>query len=351
MYPLSSRPASRPTYPENMCTVNLQTQTGVAFKGIANYKRVFATLRFFRQVLMQDATTTFRLSYDWSKQQVRVTWNMVLMFKASKRPIHVDGISAYHVNGDGNAYKHELETVIVNGVPVEPPFAYAWINLPAWVSGSSHQRQPVAMPTPLANSVVSSPKLFASAFAAAAAAAAAEESTELADLKSANKIYDSLVSDVIGTFETDPEVRKDFLKALTVLEAVSSGPSEVSAVTSGSSSSSSSGHDSGIVDEDDTPKPAEEVRSIKDKKQGGGWFGVQGPTECDTSWDCTGGMVCCDFLLVKVCCSNGVKQPKFGDWIPSLVPVPGKGRNENDQTPSRPPPRNGGSSNSGIGSW
>ncbi|CAN0365236.1 unnamed protein product, partial [Scytosiphon promiscuus] len=45
--------------------VRIPQQTGVAFRGISNYKRVFATLRFFRQTFMNDATTTFRLTYDW----------------------------------------------------------------------------------------------------------------------------------------------------------------------------------------------------------------------------------------------------------------------------------------------
>lgn len=300
---------------------------------------MFATLRFFRQVLMKDAKTTFRLTYDWSKQQVRVTWKMVLVLKARPRPVYVDGISAYHVNSDGNAHRHELETVVVNGTPVEPPFAYAWINLPAWVAGNSI-KQPVAMPAPFSKSVVSSPKLFAAAYAAAAAADLS--SANLEDLQDANKVYDALMGDdLVGTFETDPEMRAYFLKALTVLDSVSS--TDLSAngeATMGSKSSEDEG--------DAAAAAAKEVRPVNDKKEGG-WFGVQGPTECDTSWDCTGGMVCCDFLLVKVCCSNGVKQPKFGDLIPSLVPIPGRGRNENDTpAPKRPPPRNGGSSSGKI---
>ncbi|CAN0125392.1 unnamed protein product, partial [Ectocarpus fasciculatus] len=131
--------------------IELRDPTGVAFRGISNYKRVFATLRFFRQTFMNDATTTFRLTYDWSKQQVRVTWNMVLQLKARQRPIYVDGISAYHINSDGLAYRHDLETVVVNGRAVEPPFAYAWINLPAWVSRGAVAKPAgagAALPTP-----------------------------------------------------------------------------------------------------------------------------------------------------------------------------------------------------------
>lgn len=288
---------------------------------------------------MKDANTTFRLTYDWSKQQVRLTWKMVLVLKARPRPVYVDGISAYHVNSDGNAYRHELETVVVNGTPVEPPFAYAWINLPAWVAGNS-KNQPVAIPAPFSNSVVSSPDFFAAAYAAAVATDL--PSANLADLQDANKVYDTLVGDdLMGTFETEPEVRADFLKALVVLDSVSSMDSSVGSEAIAEVASSEDEGDAAVA-------ALKENRRVKEKKEGG-WFGVQGPTECDTSWDCTGGMVCCDFLLVKVCCSNGVKQPKFGDLIPSLVPIPGRGRNENDTpAPKRPPPRNGGSSNGKI---
>ncbi|CAN0346427.1 unnamed protein product, partial [Hapterophycus canaliculatus] len=63
--------------------------------------------------------------------------------------------------------------------------------------------------------------------------------------------------------------------------------------------------------------------AAKKEKKKGGWFGSNGPElACETSWDCTGGMVCCDFVLLKVCCSNGIRQPKFGELIPSLVPIP-----------------------------
>ncbi|CAN0553411.1 unnamed protein product, partial [Ectocarpus sp. 8 AP-2014] len=51
------------------------------------------------------------------------------------------------------------------------------------------------------------------------------------------------------------------------------------------------------------------ARAEKEKKNNaGGWFGSKGAElACETSWDCTGGMVCCDFVLLKVCCSNGIR--------------------------------------------
>lgn len=270
---------------------------------------------------MNDASTTFRLTYDWSKQQVRVTWNMVLALKTRQRPFYVDGISVYHINSQGNAYRHELETVVVNGVPVEPPFAYAWINLPAWVAQGRVARK--AAPLPFPHSVTS--RRFS------------DHSLLLAG-------FDSEIdmSDLVAAYKSDPDVRVDFMKALTVLdeaetvEAISAKATETGSTSAGVGSGEP-------AKEDEAPVNEKNVRQIKQRQ---GWLGGRGPLECDTSFDCTGGLVCCDFLLVKVCCSNGIRQPKYGDIKPSLIPLPGRGRNDNDGDWRQPPRPRG-----GIGTW
>lgn len=270
---------------------------------------------------MNDASTTFRLTYDWSKQQVRVTWNFVLQLKARQRPIHVDGISAYHINSEGLAYRHELETVIVNGTPVEPPFAYAWINLPAWVSrGAGAKAAGVGAGVgamPASNGIVTQASRFDGGNG---------RSLEL----------DMGVGALLSAAQTDPELREEFMSTLTVLMASDASENlgtggEPGGGGGGGAEGGSGGGDEKVA----APAADKKVREVKGKKKQG-WFGLQDNLECDTSFDCTGGMVCCDFLLVKVCCSNGIRQPKFGDLIPSLVPIPGRGRNEND-TPVRRP--------------
>lgn len=60
-------------------------QTGVVLTGLPAYQRLFATFRFFRQVLVHDVSTVFRLSYDGSRQQVRsqlryLSWEKKLPF-------------------------------------------------------------------------------------------------------------------------------------------------------------------------------------------------------------------------------------------------------------------------------
>lgn len=328
------RHPSRSMYdPPTPPSVPPSIQTGVAFRGISNYKRVFSTLRFFRQSFMNDSSTTFRLTYDWSKQQVRITWNMVLQLKARQRPIHVDAISAYHINSDGLAYRHELETVVVNGTPVEPPYAYAWINLPAWVSRGAKAGAGGGPAMPAPNGIITSPQFdfdFDLNFKGFSTPVEPEASA----------------GSLLAAARTDPELRGDFMSALSVLMAAegadSLGGGGGGGVEEGGGGMAAAAESDEATAVAETPK--KEARTIKGKKKDG-WFGLQGKLECDTSFDCTGGMVCCDFVLVKVCCSNGIRQPKFGDLVPSLVPIPGRGRNEND-TPAKkrtpPRPRNGG---------
>lgn len=306
----------------------------MAFRGISNYKRVFATLRFFRQLFMNDATTTFRLTYDWSKQQVRVTWNMVLQLKARQRPIYVDGMSAYHINSDGLAYRHDLETVVVNGRAVEPPFAYAWINLPAWVSRGAVGKPAgagAALPTPQFEE--RRPQL----------------ELELADMG---------VGAMLDAARTDPELRGDYMKVLsTVLMMDTDG---AAAAESGGGVGGADGDSDGDAGAEDAAADAAAKKraavaakaALEEEKKKGGWFGSKGAElTCETSWDCTDGMVCCDFVLLKVCCTGGIRQPKFGELIPSLVPIPGRGRNENDNPPSRTPPGGNSRAPRRPGSW
>ena len=96
----------------------------------------------------------------------------------------------------------------------------------------------------------------------------------------------------------------------------------------GENISNDSNSKDGEGDEEDKKMPPKR----RQKKKKGFWpIEIDGPLGCETSWDCTGGYVCCDLIVVKICCSNGVMQPKLGDRIPVLLPIPGRGRTELDQ--------------------
>lgn len=135
--------------------VELMDPSGVAFRGLPMYKRLFATMRFFRSALMDHAETKFRIVYDWTNQTLRVTWHATLVLKTRRQhPLFVDGVSVYHINDDGFVFRHNLETIIVNGTPVEPPFTNAFINMDPFLAGAHGfferaSADPVAPPTAL----------------------------------------------------------------------------------------------------------------------------------------------------------------------------------------------------------
>ena len=40
---------------------------------------------------------------------------------------------------------------------------------------------------------------------------------------------------------------------------------------------------------------------------------------CEYVWDCDAPMECCDFVLFKACCANGMRVPRYN---PELIPIP-----------------------------
>lgn len=276
-------------------------------------------------------------------QQVRVCWHFVLdCSPVVVRPMHVDGISIYRLDVKGLVHKHKIETVIVNGTPVKPPFAQAWINVPSWVSNG------------LAGGTAA-PGLGISTLGARGAAAliAGRRPEVESDRHWGNPAF-------FAPFESEGADLQSFSASTGftqlarrwdggVLRAVSEGVRErdgggVAMAAPGTEESdegpkaSDEGDESVGGDQKEESGDENNKKSPpkkKKKKKKGFWpIEVDGPLGCETSWDCTGGYVCCDLILVKICCSNGVMQRKPGDLIPVLLPIPGRGRTELDQTTS-----------------
>lgn len=270
--------------------------------------------------------------------QVRVTWHFILdATPVISRPMHVDGTSVYSLNAKGLVRRHDIETVIFNGTPIKPPFSKAWMNIPSWVSKGLAGRRAAPGLTSLRDGFM-------------------EGSRSAALIASAARV---LGAGSLGTFEDDPTSKgrlspavaglqgpsgsQELVKRIELHEGVFRASSEGlgeggdgGEVGAGAgagiddSKSKSKKDDRGDEDSKDT-KPPTDKKKPKKKKKGFWPIEIDGPLGCETSWDCTGGYVCCDLLVVKICCSNGIMQPKPGDLIPALTPIPGRGRTELDQ--------------------
>jgi len=101
--------------------------SGIVFSGIRMYKALFTMLRFFRSTVINNHELKYKINYDSWDQNVAVRWSVVLHTStpAFKSPLTVDGISRYHLNWEGQVYKHEVSNIQVigpNGYELNPPY-------------------------------------------------------------------------------------------------------------------------------------------------------------------------------------------------------------------------------------
>lgn len=317
-------------------------------------------------------TLSFVVSHGLLFSQVRVTWHFV--FDATRviaRPVHVDGISVYSLDAKGLVRRHDVETIIVNGTPAKPPFAQAWLHPPSWITKglnggvaapglSSYSSGSVGGGVGDVGGVggVGAASFFRSGSGGWGGDAAAvlaplgfpagwrsyppalDGAAIVAGMVAAARVrkpppartgfgFDGGVlwasSEGVGAGEGEgegfEEVMEGYLPRRKRGEEVETGEGG-EARDSGSKKAPAKNT---LTEQKDNKKK-------KKKKKKGFWpIEYDGPLGCETSWDCTGGYVCCDLLVVRICCSNGVMQRKPGELIPALTPIPGRGRTELDQ--------------------
>lgn len=133
-------------------TVELHGPSGQRLRGLSQYAAVFDLLRFVRRVAMHDATLTHRITTE--DRSVRMRWSAKLYMMdptfgltslvGEPVVVHVDGVSAYDLDGRGRVHVHRLENVVLSGGDRDlldmPNLELMW-RLPALVP-------PVAMPVP-----------------------------------------------------------------------------------------------------------------------------------------------------------------------------------------------------------
>lgn len=301
-----------------------------------------------------------------------MTWHFI--FDATRviaRPMHVDGISVYSLNAKGLVRRHDLETIIVNGTPAKPPFAQAWLHPPSWITkglsggvaapglssyssggvgggvddvgglgaisffrsgsdGRGGDAAAVLAPLGFPSGWRSSPPALPGAAIVAGMVAATRVRKPPPARTGFGFDRGALwaSSEGVGAREGEGE-GEGFEEVLEGYLPRGNGGGEVE---TGEGGDGGEARDSGGKKAPAKNTLTEKKDKEKKKKKKGFWpIEYDGPLGCETSWDCTGGYVCCDLLVVRICCSNGVMQRKPGDLIPILTPIPGRGRTELDQ--------------------
>jgi hypothetical protein len=78
---------------------------------------LFTVLRFTAQTVFNQCDIKYKINYDYVDQVVRVTWHLTIFSNfIINSPLIVDGISNYHINCEGNVFKHEVTNIIANGI-------------------------------------------------------------------------------------------------------------------------------------------------------------------------------------------------------------------------------------------
>lgn len=62
--------------------------------------------------------------YDWCRSSIRISWNAVLVPNLPiGRPLYIDAISYYQMDApSGLIIEHKIEKLVVNNMPIEPPY-------------------------------------------------------------------------------------------------------------------------------------------------------------------------------------------------------------------------------------
>jgi hypothetical protein len=133
-------------------SVSLKASDGqIQLSGLPSYKKAFGIARTMLSLLydVDRSVVQSRMVYDSPRAQIRVSFNAALVPKPGMNPlvggrtVHVDGVSVYSIDvsptlredehgnlsrndGAGKIAEHQVERLLVNGLPLQPPYLGAF---------------------------------------------------------------------------------------------------------------------------------------------------------------------------------------------------------------------------------
>jgi hypothetical protein len=131
-------------------SISLKASDGdVQLSKLSSYKKAFGITRTMLGLLYDADRSVLqsRMVYDSTRTQIRVSFNAMLVPKLTSlggRTVHVDGISIYNLDlsptmkedergnmcikneNAGKIIEHKIEKLLVNGVPLQPPYFNAF---------------------------------------------------------------------------------------------------------------------------------------------------------------------------------------------------------------------------------
>lgn len=266
--------------------------SGVTLQGVQTYKGSFSFLHtvvnFF--YCEEASGVTFRLVYDWARNNVRVSWNAVLVPKiiygGVRNKLYVDGISVYEVDRmSGLISKHSIERLVVNDSPVRSPQGVLH-GLAAEIINPSGGEVPVLGLAGADNSNTN----FAFKNNFQMSMSSSDNSSDISSEDAAEFDRKNLARKKFGL---PPITIDEFLK----LQAEVSQQREA------------------VQESLRKQQLAKQMEEEKKKKEGNIFtkmFEKATKDECESNWDCERPLVCCDLIVKKMCCNSGMKVNNFG---------------------------------------
>lgn len=303
--------------------------SGVKIHGRKNYKNAFRLVHTVVNLFYcpERSLLTFRLVYDWCRNEIRVSWNAEVVPKAIfggvRTTLHVDGISVYVFDkASGKIGQHRVEHLMINDSPVKPERGIIHalkkeviepdgINIPVF-----YNMEPVGG-TPAADNQVVKFQPYnpfqkdSSLFSMSSSMSNSDgKSDSDVDLEALNRKNASRKK-----FGLDPLTPEEFKEIEAQVRDMDAKQQERASRMSSAS-------------------------EFTEKKKGGflnKLFGNVLEDTCESNFDCQRPEVCCDFGFTKKCCTSGmlVGDPqKQGER--AMVPVvagypPGQGPQDDPQ--------------------
>eukprot|EP00542_Grammatophora_oceanica_P021043 CAMPEP_0194031612 /NCGR_PEP_ID=MMETSP0009_2-20130614/4744_1 /TAXON_ID=210454 /ORGANISM="Grammatophora oceanica, Strain CCMP 410" /LENGTH=429 /DNA_ID=CAMNT_0038671819 /DNA_START=45 /DNA_END=1334 /DNA_ORIENTATION=- len=297
---------------------------GVSFHGLSKYKTAFKLIHTMVNLLYckEQSLLTYRLVYDWTRSNIRVSWNAEVVPKAifggqNARPLHVDGISVYEVvRPSGQIVQHRIEHLVINDQPVAPKQGIfnalksqvvaddGCGTIPCFSKGS-----PVTGgPRPLAKFQSWNPLHRQQKSLFADPKQSSTTSLRMASYQDDQGSPDYPSGLDVDAFEKKNMTRKKYgLKPLSPEEFLETEAQIQTMETQ--ERKRQAAMDAATAPEDGPLKPFAKL------------FNVLEDT-CETNYDCERPEVCCDFGFKKMCCSSGAMVGAEQQLRPAYATVP-----------------------------
>lgn len=287
--------------------------SGFTLHGIRNYRQAFNLVHGIINVFYcpEKSLLTFRIVYDCTRHNIRVSWNAEVVPKAIfggvKTTLHVDGISVYDLGDNGKVVQHRVEHLMINDTPVETEkgifdalkatCADPDCGIPVFYRAEDERFIARFQMIPsLSSSLFDAEKSLTLHALSASSSGGPDGAVE----------YPGLDREAM---ESKNRSRAKFgLKPLTPEEFL-----EVEAKVKQMEIQELSKQQSMTSD-------ASEVPQKKPKKNGflSNIFGETFEDTCESNYDCKRPQICCDFGFKKMCCSSGAM---VGQMQPVRIPI------------------------------